>query len=142
MLAREWHGAAAVGRKPPLTTDRHVAARLRRRRLMLGLTQQEMAELIGVTFQQAHKYETGMNRISAGRLYQIAEALGVGVAYFFQGVDDEQSDALPQQERLMLDLGRNFIRMSDPSLQAALCHMAKVLAQSDQSPEPGESAAS
>ncbi|MFZ1428762.1 MAG: helix-turn-helix transcriptional regulator [Geminicoccaceae bacterium] len=142
MLAQEWDGAIAVGRKPPMATDRHVAARLRRRRLMLGLTQQEMAELIGVTFQQAHKYETGMNRISAGRLYQIAEALGVSVAYFFQGLGDGQSDVLPQQERLMLDLGRNFIRMSNPTLQAALCHMAKVLAQSEQSPEPGETIAS
>lgn len=138
MLAQEWDRAVAVGRKPPLATDRHVAARLRRRRLMLGLTQQAMAELIGVTFQQAHKYETGMNRISAGRLYQIAEALGVSVAYFFQGLDDGTPDALPQQERLMLDLGRNFIRLSDPSLQAALCHMAKVLAQPDQSAEPAE----
>lgn len=141
MLAQEWDGAVAVGRKPPLATDRHVAARLRRRRLMLGLTQQEMAELIGVTFQQAHKYETGMNRISAGRLYQLAEALGVGVSYFFEGLDDAQAEALRYQERLMLDLGRNFIRLSDPSLQAALCHMAKVLAQSDQSAEPGEAKA-
>ena len=56
--------------------DRSVGARMRERRMMLGLTQQQMAELIGVTYQQAHKYETGINRISAGRLYQIAQALG------------------------------------------------------------------
>ena len=48
--------------------DRHVGARLRERRIMLGLTQQQLAELIGVTYQQAHKYENGINRISAGRL--------------------------------------------------------------------------
>lgn len=108
---------------------------------MLGLTQQEMAKLIGVTFQQAHKYETGMNRISAGRLFQIAQALDVSVTYFFQGLDDDRADALPQLERLMLDLGRNFMRVSDPSLQAALCHMAKVLAQSDQPSEPDETVA-
>ena len=57
---------------------------------MLGLTQQQMAELIGVTYQQAHKYETGINRISAGRLYQIAQALGVEISYFFEDVDPER----------------------------------------------------
>jgi DNA-binding XRE family transcriptional regulator len=48
--------------------DRHVGARVRERRIMLGLTQQQLADLIGVTYQQAHKYERGINRISAGRL--------------------------------------------------------------------------
>ncbi len=53
---------------------------------MLGLTQQQLAELIGITYQQAHKYEVGMNRVSAGRLYAIAQALQVGVEYFFEGL--------------------------------------------------------
>ena len=60
--------------------DRHVGMRMRERRIMLGLTQQQMAELIGVTYQQAHKYEKGINRIAAGRLYTIAQALGVEVS--------------------------------------------------------------
>ena len=64
------------GRSRALDVDRYVSLRIRQRRIMLGLTQQQMAELIGVTYQQAHKYETGINRISAGRLYQIARALG------------------------------------------------------------------
>ncbi len=139
MSAPKWDGAV-VGRKPPQATDRHVAARLRQRRLMLGLTQQQMAELIGVTFQQAHKYETGMNRISAGRLYQIAEAMGVDIGYFFEGLDGEPTDALPRHERLMFDLGRNFVRLSSPAHQAAICHMARVLAQSE--PSSQETAAS
>ena len=58
--------------------DRHVGARLRERRLLLGLTQQELAALIEVTCQQAHKYEKGINRIAAGRLSSLAQALGVG----------------------------------------------------------------
>jgi transcriptional regulator with XRE-family HTH domain len=58
---------------------------MRERRVMLGLTQQQMAELIGVTYQQAHKYEKGINRVAAGRLYRIAQALGVEVGYFFEG---------------------------------------------------------
>lgn len=58
-------------------TDRHVGARIRERRIMLGLSQQQMADLIGVTYQQAHKYERGINRISAGRLHEISLVLGV-----------------------------------------------------------------
>ena len=56
------------GRSRAQDTDRYVGARMRERRIMLGLTQQELAELIGVTYQQAHKYEKGINRIAAGRL--------------------------------------------------------------------------
>ena len=54
--------------------DDHVGGRIRERRIMLGLTQQQLAEMIGVTYQQAHKYERGINRVSAGRLFQIARA--------------------------------------------------------------------
>ncbi len=63
------------GRSRAQDIDRHVGGRMRERRIMLGLTQQEMAELIGVTYQQAHKYEKGINRIAAGRLHHIARAL-------------------------------------------------------------------
>jgi DNA-binding XRE family transcriptional regulator len=62
--------AAAARRSTGRTqdVDRHVGARVRERRIMLGLTQQQLADLIGVTYQQAHKYERGINRVSAGRL--------------------------------------------------------------------------
>src|SRR3954451_23041748 len=66
--------------------DRHVGGRVRERRIMLGLTQQQLADLIGVTYQQAHKYERGINRISAGRLYEIAQVLSVPIGYFFDGL--------------------------------------------------------
>src|SRR6188474_1811229 len=66
--------------------DRYVGAKMRERRMMLGLSQQQLAELIGVTYQQAHKYEKGINRIAAGRLSSIAQALGVPVGYFFDGL--------------------------------------------------------
>ena len=75
--------------------DRHVGARMRERRIMLGLTQQELAKLIGVTYQQVHKYEKGINRIAAGRLHQIAQALGVEVGYFFEG-DGDRARRPPQ----------------------------------------------
>ena len=77
---------ARSGRVRAEDVDRHVGRRMRERRVALGLTQQEMAELIGVTYQQAHKYEKGANRVAAGRLLQVARALGVEVGYFFEGL--------------------------------------------------------
>ena len=71
----------AADRPRPLDVDRHVAARVRGRRILLGMSQQQMAERIGVANQQAHKYEMCINRLSAGRLYRIAGALGVEVGY-------------------------------------------------------------
>ncbi|NKX44392.1 helix-turn-helix domain-containing protein [Roseicyclus persicicus] len=67
--------------------DVHVGKRVRHRRWMVGMTQQQLAEKVGIKFQQIQKYETGMNRISASRLWDIAEALSVPVAYFFEGMD-------------------------------------------------------
>jgi transcriptional regulator with XRE-family HTH domain len=64
---------------------------MRERRILLGLTQQQIAELSGVTYQQAHKYEKALNRIAAGRLYLIARALGVQVGYFYEGYRPEPS---------------------------------------------------
>ena len=66
--------------------DRYIGLRIRERRIMLGLTQQQLAELIGVTYQQEHKYEKGINRITAGRLADIARVLSVDIGYFFDGM--------------------------------------------------------
>jgi transcriptional regulator with XRE-family HTH domain len=79
-------GGDGARRPRPQDVDRHIGARMRERRVMLGLTQQQLAELIGVTYQQAHKYEKGLNRVAGGRLYQIAQALGVEVAHFYEGL--------------------------------------------------------
>src|ERR1700726_360920 len=86
--------------------DRHVGARVRERRIMLGLTQQQLADLIGVTYQQAHKYERGINRVSAGRLFEIAQMLRVPVSYFFDGLDEEGGRAAGPRERMCLELAR------------------------------------
>lgn len=72
-------------------TDRHVGARIRERRIVLGLSQHQMADLIGVTYQQAHKYESGINRVSAGRLFEIARVLKVPVGYFFEQLEGVQT---------------------------------------------------
>ena len=65
--------------------DLRVAQRIRERRLGIGMTQHELAQIIGVAFQQTHKYERGISRISAGRLYHIATALQAPIEYFFAG---------------------------------------------------------
>ena len=70
--------------------DLHLGRRLRRRRRLLGLTQQQLAAAVGIRFQQIQKYECGANRISAARLWQLAEALQIQVAYFYDGIAETQ----------------------------------------------------
>jgi transcriptional regulator with XRE-family HTH domain len=108
--------------------DRHVGARVRERRIMLGFTQQQLADLIGVTYQQAHKYERGINRISAGRLYEVARVLTVPVNYFFEGIDSDPTRAVGPRERMCLELARNFAHIPNERHQEALGQLARVLA--------------
>ena len=72
--------------------DVHVGQRIRRRRWMVGMTQQQLGEAVGIKFQQIQKYETGMNRVSASRLYEISKALDVPVAFFFEAVDQPANE--------------------------------------------------
>ena len=78
-------------KRGPNFIDKHVGSRVRMRRLMLDMSQQWLAEALGLTFQQVQKYEKGMNRIGAGRLRQISHFLQVPVAFFFEGVVDSTS---------------------------------------------------
>lgn len=117
--------------------ERHVGQRIRERRIMLGLTQQQLAELIGVTYQQAHKYERGINRVSAGRLYELARVLSVNVGFFFEGLSDGGSEPLPNRQRMCLDLARNFARIQDTRQQDALAQLARSLAGRNRG-EPGD----
>jgi transcriptional regulator with XRE-family HTH domain len=109
--------------------DRFVGGRIRERRVMLGLSQQQMANLIGVTYQQAHKYERGINRISAGRLYEIARVLRVPVSYFYEGLDGTSGeDDLSIGQRMCLELARNFTQIPNERHREALSQLARVLA--------------
>ena len=109
--------------------DRHVGTRIRERRIMLGLSQQQMADMIGVTYQQAHKYERGINRISAGRLYEITRVLNVPITYFFEGLDiTEDDETLNPRQRMCLELARNFASISNQRHQEALSQLARALA--------------
>ena len=109
-------------------TDRHVGTRIRERRIMLGLSQQQMADLIGVTYQQAHKYERGINRISAGRLFEISQVLGVPVGFFYEGLENRRGSELNARQRMCLELARNFTSISNEKHQEALSQLARALA--------------
>jgi len=67
--------------------DVHVGKRIRQRRWMIGMTQQQLADAVGIKFQQIQKYETGMNRVSASRLWDVSRTLGVDIGFFFEGLD-------------------------------------------------------
>ena len=118
-------------RSRPQDVDRYVGARMRERRIMLGLTQQQMAELIGVTYQQAHKYEKGINRVAAGRLYRIAQALAVDVGYFYEGLQIGGGSVPPPNRRMLLDLARSFLNIPDPKHRDAVAKLARALAEGE-----------
>jgi transcriptional regulator with XRE-family HTH domain len=120
-------GRGTGGRSRALDVDHFVSLRIRQRRIMLGLTQQQMAELIGVTYQQAHKYETGINRISVGRLHALARALEVEPAYFYEGLGSGEPTRPTARQRQMIELSRNFTVLSRQQ-QVALAEMARALA--------------
>lgn len=89
----------------PHIVDVHVGKRIRQRRWLIGMTQQKLAELVGIKFQQIQKYETGANRVSASRLWDIGEAMGVPVAFFFEGIKDEA----PREENAVGDTPRDML---------------------------------
>ncbi len=77
--------------------DVHVGKRVRHRRWMVGMTQQQLGEAVGIKFQQIQKYETGMNRVSASRLWDIAKAMDVDVRFFFEGIEEGVTDSAPEE---------------------------------------------
>ena len=108
--------------------DNHVGGRIRERRIMLGLTQQQLAEMIGVTYQQAHKYERGINRVSAGRLYQIAEVLNAPITYFYDGIGEAAPRPVAPHQRMLLEIARNFGEIQNEKHQEAVSQLARALA--------------
>jgi transcriptional regulator with XRE-family HTH domain len=112
--------------------DVHVGKRVRHRRWMVGITQQQLAEKVGIKFQQIQKYETGMNRISASRLWDIADALGVPVSFFFEGLDERNQTAqsdLPGDiliDKEALELVRSYYAIPETQ-RRRLFELARVL---------------
>ena len=129
---------AAAGDKAALRSrarevDRHLAARVRERRLLLGLEQQAFAARIGVTCQQAHYYESGHTRISAARLLAMADALGVEPGYFYEGLGTDRGAGLSAVQRLAVDLVRNFAALPTRKDQEVVCALVRALAVSTRS---------
>lgn len=123
--------------------DAHVGARVRLRRMLVGMSQERLGELLGLTFQQVQKYEKGVNRIGAGRLFEVAHILGVPIDYFYDGVDANLAEAggagfaesggsppvmefLASGEGLQLSLA--FMRLKDPKLRKRVLELVKTLA--------------
>jgi len=113
--------------------DVHVGKRVRHRRWMVGMTQQQLGEAVGIKFQQIQKYETGMNRVSASRLWDIANVMGVPVSFFFEGLEGDassdenvnhQGDLLADKEAL--ELVRSYYAIPE-NQRRRLFDLARVL---------------
>ena len=116
--------------------DENVGDRIRRRRTELGLTQEHLAESLGISYQQVQKYETGANRISAGRLYQIARRLDSEIGYFFAGIETAadpgpapERHADSRHNRATIEAARNFAAIADPAVRSALANLIGSLAE-------------
>lgn len=129
--------------KVPSGIDHIVGQRLRWRRRELKLTQEQLGEVLGLTFQQVQKYEKGTNRISAGRLFEMASALNVPITYFYEGVEDyleaapvmtvhedEHPPSLPVLDGEAMDLVTSFQKIEDKSLRRSLLDMIRAAASS------------
>ncbi len=137
MVERKTKGA-------PNDIDAHVGQRLRVRRSLLGMSQEKLAESIGLTFQQIQKYERGTNRVSASRLYDISNVLDVPVSYFFEQIDHssiaaplhgmsdnrqegfEGNDLMSRKETL--DLVRIYYSVDDPEARRDIMKFIKSMA--------------
>lgn len=120
--------------------DVHVGQRLRKRRVMLGIPQTELAKYLGITFQQVQKYETGKNRIGASRLYEISEMLEIPVTFFYQELpksykkkgmaEDLEQEPYGENEvmnRETLDLVKSYHKILDPTLRKKLLDTIKYI---------------
>jgi transcriptional regulator with XRE-family HTH domain len=112
--------------------DQHVGERIRLRRTELGLTQEQLADTLDVSYQQIQKYETGANRISAGRIYEIARKLRVEIGYFFEGLEPDDGVVAPPLEhggrqRTAIELVRKFAQIKDPEVRAAITGLVKTI---------------
>ena len=128
-------------RRDPNFVDVHVGSRIRMRRQLIGMSQEKLGELLGITFQQVQKYEKGANRISASRLYYTAKILGVPVQFFFEdlpGVEDQPGMGEPREEDAVLSalmnvegvtLAKAFRDADSVNKRKLISTIAKVIAE-------------
>lgn len=128
--------------------DTHVGSRVRLRRMLLGMSQEKLGESLGLTFQQVQKYEKGVNRVGASRLFDLAQVLGVPVQYFYDELDPENNDGAtanrgfgerPSESYVVdflgtrdgLELNKAFARVTDPKVRRAIIDLVRTLADSN-----------
>jgi transcriptional regulator with XRE-family HTH domain len=121
--------------------DAQVGSRVRLRRMLIGMSQERLGELLGLTFQQVQKYEKGVNRIGAGRLFDVARILGVPIDYFYESVAgqlsgrgfSENESSPPVMEFVSsgegLQLSLAFMRIKDPKVRKRVLDLVKSLAE-------------
>jgi transcriptional regulator with XRE-family HTH domain len=138
-------GVPPLAKKQPSAVDGHVGSRVRLRRMLIGMSQEKLGELLGLTFQQVQKYEKGANRIGASRLYDISTILGVPVSYFFDDLSSEHGvkranghgapadvDAGPYMMEFVssaegFQLVRAFTKITDPRVRKRMLELVKSL---------------
>ncbi len=143
MQARVKIGPAETQRSPN-PVDLHVGGRVRMRRKMLGISQERLADALGLTFQQVQKYERGANRISASKLYEIARFLSAPIAYFFEGLTDptlaggagaDQASEQFVHDFLMtsegLELAAAFPKIRRPRLRRRVLDLVRALSEDE-----------
>jgi transcriptional regulator with XRE-family HTH domain len=135
------HVLATLPKKQANPIDAQVGNRLRLRRMMIGMSQERLGELLGLTFQQVQKYEKGVNRIGAGRLFEIARILGVPIFYFYESVSEKLANApgfaetesppvlefVSSGEGLQLSLA--YMRIKDPKVRKRVLDLVKSLSE-------------
>lgn len=141
-LSEEASPASGVRRANPI--DVHVGGRMRLRRMMIGMSQEKLGELMGLTFQQVQKYEKGVNRVSASRLFNLSHILTVPVEFFYEGLTvNGAPDATPGfaesspddnifqflGSRDGLELNRAFVQIKDPKVRRHIVDLVRSLAE-------------
>ena len=116
--------------------DRHIGVKIQELRLAHGMSRQDLGGHIEVTHQQLQKYEMGINRVSAGRLALIAQCLGTSVSTFYEGLDSKLSSVksdidLNQNQRMCIEVSRNFLRIKNPDHKDAINSLVRILAKSE-----------
>jgi transcriptional regulator with XRE-family HTH domain len=129
-----------VPKKQANPIDAQVGNRVRLRRMLIGMSQEKLGEALGLTFQQVQKYEKGVNRIGAGRLFQVARILGVPITYFYEDVSNvgftEGATSPPVIEFLAsadgLQLSLAFMRIKEPKVRKRVLDLVKSLADDEE----------
>jgi len=131
-----------VPKKQANPVDAHVGHRVRLRRMLIGMSQERLGELLGLTFQQVQKYEKGINRIGAGRLFEVAGILGVPISFFYEDADangargfSEAGEPPPVMEFLAsgegLQLSLAFMRIKDMKVRRRILDLVRSLADAN-----------